>query len=128
MGGDDDQTAERVTASGTDSPGPGLADDALYRVLASTPRRRVLYYLLEHEESDLQDLAAMLTGWEGAAAGETAGPAEYERIRTELTHVHLPMLAETGLVTHDQETGRVELAALDDEVRDLVRRSVDTRE
>jgi hypothetical protein len=31
-------------------------------------------------------------------------------------------------VTHDQETGRVELAALDDEVRDLVRRSVDTRE
>lgn len=108
-----------------DATTPRLADDDFYWAMSATPRRRVLYYLLDAERSTVDELAAMLAGWECVAADAgVATPAERRERAIELRHRHLPALADAGLVTHDRETGAVALADLDGPVATLVRRSI----
>jgi DNA-binding transcriptional ArsR family regulator len=103
---------------------PGLADDQLYRVLAARPRRRLLYYLDDVEQSTVNELAAVLVGWEHTERGGMATEAEYDRTETALRHSHLPALADAGLVTDDTDTDHVTVASLDDEISELVARSI----
>ena len=103
---------------------PGLKDDQLYRVLASRPRRRLLYYLDDVGQSTITELAEVLVGWETSKQGGMAMETEYDGMMITLKHSHLPMLAEAGLVTYDEETGTVECEPLDDAVTDLLARSI----
>lgn len=103
----------------------GLSDDRLYRALSSTQRRRLLYVLFVEEESTVEHLGTILTGWETTETGTMAGPAERERAIVELRHRHLPVLDEAGLVTYD-DSQHVSIERLDPAVRDLVCQSVET--
>jgi len=103
---------------------PLLADDEFYRTLVARPRRRVLAYLLECERSTVAELADVICGCESSDP-ETVSPDGHEQVRIALTHMHLPHLADAGLVTYDRETGRVALASLGGPVRRLVRRSIE---
>jgi DNA-binding transcriptional ArsR family regulator len=103
---------------------PGLQDDQLYRVLASRPRRRLLYYLNDVGQSTVGELAEVLVGWETSEKGGMATETEYDWTVIRLQHSHLPMLAEAGLVTYDEETGVVDCEPLDDAVTDLLARSI----
>ena len=121
----DQNRPDHSESSPVDDTVTGLSDDRLYRALSSTQRRRLLYVLFVEEESTVEHLGTILTGWETTETGTMAGPAERERAIVELRHRHLPVLDETGLVTYDDDNQRVSIECLDPAVRDLVCQSVE---
>jgi hypothetical protein len=71
----------------------------------------VLYYLCEHERASLDALVAYVVGW--TTSGPGTGPmTDAETARVALHHVHLPKLADAGLLTYDAETRRATLEPL----------------
>jgi hypothetical protein len=114
------ETAQRLEAGQSTM----LADDGLYRALASERRRRLLYYLTATPETTIEDVTTALVGWEVAGEGTMATPADHERMRTALEHVHLPMLADRGLVAYDRESGTVAAGDVDETVVWLLEQSV----
>lgn len=103
----------------------GLADDDLYRALASTRRRRLLYHLLDEDRGTVDELAAVLSGWRATETGRMVSRDDYGDIVIGLLHVDLPVLADAGLVSVDHEEGVVSLEPIDGAVADLVRSSVE---
>ncbi|MEF8821021.1 MAG: hypothetical protein V5A52_01975 [Halovenus sp.] len=103
-----------------------LDDDELYRALASRRRRRLLYMLLVEEESTVQKLATVLAGWGATETGRMATPEDRRDILTALEHHHLPLLAESDLITYDRRSGVVSLGPVDQPVADLISRSVES--
>lgn len=108
--------------------GVRLDDDRLYRALASTRRRRVLYILLVERKSTVEKLATILTGWGSTETGRMATPEDRQNILVDLHHRHLPGLDESGLIEYDQDEGTVELGSLSDPVAELISRSVETEQ
>ena len=100
-----------------------LARDAFYRALAVRSRRRVLGYLLEENESTIDELAEVPCGWE-TESGTMTSPERYDQLQQELYHTHLPVLADARLVSYDSEEGHVSVRELSEPVQDLVRRSL----
>lgn len=85
----------------------------LLRALSHPHRRVALYYLREHERASLETLAGCATGWLESGPGRATGVAtEYEAVRTQLHHAHLPMLADTGVLTYDVDSREVRLRDL----------------
>jgi len=72
----------------------------LCHALAHPYRRVACYYLDEHGEASLTTLADCVTGWVQSDPGSDA-PADYDAVRAQLHHVHLPILADAELVTYD---------------------------
>lgn len=103
-----------------------LSDDRLYRAFASTPRRRLLWILLEGGESTVDELATVLAGWDATDRGTMRTGEDRKRVVVELAHVHLPLLADVGLIAYDRDSGTVRIEPIDPLVRDLIRRSVGT--
>lgn len=101
-----------------------LAEDHFYRALASTQRRRVLYYLLEENTSTVEELATILCGWKATETKTMQTPADRRELLVELSHNHLPQLAEAGLIAYESQTGSVKLDRLHPQVTDLIRQSV----
>lgn len=122
----DEQSAEHEAREQQAGSRPGLSDDDVYRALASTQRRRALYVLLVQEDTTIAELATVLAGWEATDAGTMRGPADRRRIRTDLHHRHLPVLADAGLVEYDPEEATVAAEPLDDDLRVLVCRSIES--
>ena len=110
------------------SAGPGLADDSLYRALATRERRRVLYVLLDRRECETAELATILTGWNVSETGPMTGPDDRRAVLVRLRHVDLPLLADVGLLTHDAADGVVRLERVDPSVADLVVDSVEAED
>lgn len=104
------------------SAGPSRGD--LFRALASSPRRRVLFVLLEWRETSVEELADVLAGWRAATRDEPVGPDERNRIRTRLIHVELPTLEGCGLVTIGDD-GDVTLADVGEPARGMIRLGVE---
>lgn len=98
------------------SPNP----DDLFGALATGERRHLLYALLEEPTWTVEEAADLLAGCESGTRGPV-GPAGRRRIASRLHHVHLPLLADAGLVTYDPETGTIRLRDVAGHVRDLVR-------
>lgn len=92
--------------------------DNLFRAVADSDRRRLLAVLAGESEMALDDLADVLVGWESTVDGP-AGPDEWAQVKIELVHMHLPLLAEAGLITHDDDDV-VRLAANPAPVEELV--------
>lgn len=109
-----------ITEEEGDRPVHTFASDGFYRALAEQSRRRILFSLLEDEQSTAEDLAELLYGW-ATTSGEQV---TYDQIRLELYHSHLPKLAASGLVEFDPETGAVERAELAEEIRAVIRHSI----
>lgn len=103
---------------------PGLSDGRLYRALASTRRRRVLYLLLDERVQSVDAIATVLTGWEATERGGMGTPQDHERTTVDLEHSHLPLLAEAELVDYDRQRRSVCLRPLDPAVRKLIRQSI----
>lgn len=110
--------------SGGDSA-PSLSDDDLYRALASRQRRRVLSTLLIEEESTVEELSTVLTGWQATEANTMGTAEDRTEVMITLKHSALPILDETGFVTFDSERGTVEMKQVPSAVRELIHRSVE---
>jgi DNA-binding transcriptional ArsR family regulator len=85
-----------------------LDDDELHALLANGRRRFVLRSLLDQRTLELDQLATQLARWEN----DTDEPTDTQRTRahTALASIHLPRLAEAGIVTFDRSAERVRLA------------------
>lgn len=103
-----------------------LADDELYRALASTQRRRLLHLLLVSDAGamSVDKLVTLLSGWTATDSGAAVSPDEHARTRIALTHVHLPRLEKLGLIEYDPDGGTVDVATVDPAVATLIERSV----
>ena len=82
----------------------------LHDVLASDRRRNVLAYLERRPESRISrdEIVDALLEREP----DEPGPAtRRERLEVDLHHVHLPKLADAGIIDHDPSSGTVEYSA-----------------
>ncbi len=104
---------------------PRISEDRLYRALASTRRRRLLYLLLEEGKCTVEALSTILIGWDATETSAMATRDDRDRIAVMLEHVHLPLLADEGLIAYDRRSETVEIEPIDPVVEDLVRRSVE---
>jgi len=118
------KSAEAADADET----PWLADDQFYRALASTRRRRLLSFVIEHSDSTVDELATVLAGWETTETGTMATDEDHNRITLELVHSHLPLLEDLGLVEYDADTGVVRVDDVDAAVEDLITRSIEAEQ
>jgi CheY-like chemotaxis protein/DNA-binding transcriptional ArsR family regulator len=89
-----------------------LSTDALFGLLADAARRIVLFHLRQHGSATTDELVDVL------AEVDEYDPEtiDSEHIDTTLREVHLPELAEHGLVTYDEGDDVVEVVALPPEV------------
>lgn len=72
-------------------------------------RRYVLYYLTaESERVDIDALAAALANWDGGPS-PVAERTHSDDVEVALRHIHLPKLADAGVVAFDEDTGTIEL-------------------
>lgn len=127
MGGPEEASARQRNAAAEDLP-PRLAEDRFYRALASSHRRRLLYYLLEHEERTVEELASVLSGWEATETGTMHTAADRSGIRLQLLHNHLPQLADAGLIAYDPDGDTVRLESLHPRVTQLIRQSAEAEQ
>ena len=104
---------------------PRLAKDRFYQALASSHRRRLLYYLLASGDSTVEELTSVLTGWDATTSGTMRTPRDRANVRIRLLHDHLPRLADQGLIEYDADTETVALASLHGGVEDVIRRSIE---
>lgn len=105
-----------------------LAEDQFYQALADTQRRRVLYYLLAENETTVEELATVLSGWGATTTGTMYTASDRSELRLTLFHSHLPALDEAGLIDYDPDAGLVELASLHHRVADVIHRSVEAEQ
>lgn len=83
----------------------------LFDVLADQRRRYVLDLLRERGEAlTLGDVAEEVAAREAERAGAGPSNEDVRRIRLTLRHLHLPKLADAGVVVHDRERRTVALA------------------
>lgn len=122
MGGDEEDPNQGNQPIEGDSP-PRLSEDQLYQVLTSNHRQRILYYLLEEQNSTVENLATVLSGWEATRTGTMQTPADRSELLVQLIHNHLPQLADMGLVDYEPHTGSVQIEPLHPQVADIIRQS-----
>ena len=122
MGNDRDEADPLYRSTNLERP-QLLSEDQLYRALASTRRRRLLYSLREVGECTVDDLAALLVQWEGRDPGRNAD--EQSQLHIKLVHSDLPLLADAGVVSYNRENETVAPKPLDPLLDALISRSVD---
>lgn len=84
-----------------------LTEDDHYELLAAEQRRLALDILTEQSSSiELRELATAVAEREN---GRDPGRVEsVEYIRTQLHHVHLPKMADLGVIAYDSDTRQIE--------------------
>lgn len=93
-------------------------NDALFRALASQPRRIVLFHLRQHGVSTLEDLVDVVA--EHANPDGEFGSDDEDRIARILVEHHLPLLEQYGIVAFDRLDDVVELAEVPRDFGDLI--------
>ena len=102
-----------------------VTDGQFYQALASEQRRQLLHYLLEQQESTVDELATVLSGWQATTTDSIQSDSDRQKLKTALTHHHLPVLSEAGLVEYHADHETVRLESLDSLVKDIIRVSFD---
>ncbi|WP_254545857.1 DUF7344 domain-containing protein [Halomarina pelagica] len=77
--------------------------DYVFRALAHSRRRYLLYTLKERSRWTLTDLATKIAAWEDEIAEEAVTGEARDRVYISLYHAHVPKLVEDGIVTFDRE-------------------------
>jgi DNA-binding transcriptional ArsR family regulator len=83
----------------------GAPVDELFRALGDATRRHILTVLSTTPETTLDELAEILVGATSTAEGPV-GPDALHRMKVELVHVHLPVLADAELLSHEDRVVR----------------------
>lgn len=89
--------------------------DEILRILAANYRRWILYLLLNRDVGTLEELVPLL--W---LLSEAAGDDRVDetRLTIQLQQIHLPKLADAGLIEYDHRTGDIALTEKADAVRE----------
>ncbi len=97
----------------------------LFEAIGADGCRRTLYVLLDRPEVEIGELADVLAGWRVAGTEDVVGPDERREALLSLRHLHLPKLADCGLLRYDREAGTVHRLPLDDDAQSLLRRAAE---
>lgn len=90
--------------------GPSLSTEERFDLLSNDKRRYTIQYLAQNgENATLGDLADRLTALENGGDGDDASLDRRKSVYTSLQQLHLPRLAEAGVVQYDASDGTVEL-------------------
>lgn len=89
-----------------------LSSDELFRVLADSRRRTVLFHLRQHRVGTLEELLDVLT----AVSTDDLDEDDRANLSTSLLHSQLPVLEDHGLLTYDSADGIVESTRLHGEI------------
>lgn len=97
-GNDNDRPAEQ--AAGRDSR---LSVDATLELLAHRHRRALLSYFVDSDEdaASVDEIVSRIIEVETAASGRRPG---HNQVENALHHIHLPKLADAGIVEHDSRS------------------------
>jgi len=79
----------------------------IFEALSDPRRRCVLYYLRDHGEATVDDLAVHVAAWERDVPASEVSDEDTQQIAVELVHSHLPRLEDEGLVEYDPRTETV---------------------
>ncbi|MFC7154053.1 hypothetical protein ACFQPA_01105 [Halomarina halobia] len=107
--GEGARTERSVEDTGERDVPPGVLQlDYVFRALAHSRRRYLLYTLKERSRWTLTDLATKIAAWENEIAEEAVTVEARDRVYISLYHAHVPKLVEDGIVTFDGETGTID--------------------
>ena len=85
--------------------------DLVFDLLSNRRRRYALYYLYDQPDgvATLEELTDGVVTTERQLPGQnpTATESHRDAVRTELQHVHLPKLADAGMLEHDRRSETV---------------------
>ena len=101
-------------------------DHQFYRAMASRERRRLLYLLLDGQQRPVEDVATVLVGWDVTESGTVGDPDDRKLVLLRLVHIHLPLLADAGLIDYDEEAGTLSLASLEESILESIEQGVDS--
>lgn len=88
-----------------------LTQDVIFDILSNSRRRFILSRLQERDEPiELMDLANQLAAWENDTTVEELTDKQSKRVYVSVYQTHVPKLESTGLITHDADTGLIELS------------------
>jgi len=97
----------RASAQGADE----LSADTILELLANR-RRRYLLYALRGQDGpiELSKIAEQVAGWEHDIPPEEVAKNEYKSVYVSSVQCHVPKLADSGVVDHDEKNHTVVLA------------------
>lgn len=90
--------------------------DRFFEALADDHRRRIFICLQQNETVSLQDLAEFLADQEGIDPQSK----DFQRLQADLMHLHLPKLADYGLLSFDERTNMVRREPLPTAVKKIL--------
>lgn len=79
----------------------------VFRLLSNERHRHALEYLTEREQTTVSELVAAVAASE--CHGDTAPEAVRTAVYVSLRQIHLPRLAEAGLIDYDSDTNQIRL-------------------
>lgn len=117
------KTSSERTGQGEDPAAIEKASlDSLLKILADTYRRQLLVTLLEHDSRDDDD---------SPLPADVIGSDEHDnQLSLQMTHVHLPKLANADIIEWDRDDHTVQKGSRFEEIRPLVevvREQIDER-
>jgi hypothetical protein len=88
-----------------------LSQPEIFDVLCSQRRRFLVHYLLRNEGAGtLKEAATVVGAWENHTAPEELDPKLRTRAYATLRQTHLPKMDDYGVLTFDDDSGRIELS------------------
>lgn len=92
-------------------PQPAKSDpfETIFGILKSQHRRYLLYYLYQHGELAVDELAELIAASETGGDPTTVTAAQREKIQIGLVHIHLPKLVWADIVAYDKTTQGIHL-------------------
>ena len=88
-----------------------LSKDELFRILSSSRRRYIIYFLHEEGESvSLNDLATRIAAEENDRPVDEVTDSERQRVYISLYQTHLPKLEEADIIRYDEDERMVTLS------------------
>lgn len=91
--------------------------DETLQVLAAHYRRWTLYVLLSRDVGSLTELVPLIWMLTEAATGERVSET---KLTIQLQQIHLPRLADAGLINYDHRSGDITLTERSDEIREQI--------
>ncbi|WP_440006064.1 DUF7344 domain-containing protein [Halomicrococcus sp. SG-WS-1] len=101
-------TAQSLTEQ-REKESQSLSRDDAFHLLRNRRRRYALHYLKREESLSIADIADQVAAWENGIPTEAVTSTQRKRVYNSLQQIHLPKLADQGIIEYRPRTGMAEL-------------------
>lgn len=103
MPSDDDSSSNAGLPEAENPQQIPLSIDAVLELLANKERRMLLAYFLENDDTDV-DVEELVKYIMARKAKRTGNQPGHDQVYTALMHIHIPKLADVGLIEYDERS------------------------